>query len=370
MYFDSIPSAGPWITDKEVSYVTDAVENGWYGDWSNYIDKFESEFADFIGSRFALSTSSCTGALHIALKALGIGPGDEVLVPECTWIATATCVSYVGAKPVFVDIDPTTWCFSVSDAIRKLTSKTKAVIPVHMYGHPADMPSITKFCNQHGLICLEDAAPGIGSKIDDQLCGSFGLASAFSFQGAKPLVTGEGGMLTTSDENFYDRAYYYWDHARSKEKVLFNTGIGFKYKMSNIQAALGLAQLQRVDEIITKRRQIFFWYKSFIGDQSGFTLNSDESHIYNNFYVPTLLINPEICKFTAKELMHHLSSKNIGNRPFFRCISKMIPDYTWSYTPNADFIAENALNLPAFSTMTEKQVAYVSSVITNFISTY
>jgi perosamine synthetase len=361
-----IPSAGPWITDKEVDYVTDACRNGWYENWSGYLDRFENAFASYIGVKHAIATSSCTGALHIAMKALDIGKGDEVIVPESTWVATAACVSYVGATPIFADIEPDTWCISPKDIKRKITKNTKAIIPVHMYGHPADMHAINKIASENGLVVIEDAAPGIGSKIGDKLVGSFGKAAAFSFQGAKPIVTGEGGMLTTDDDNFYDKAYYYWDHCRDANGTLFNTDVGVKYKMSNIQAALGLAQLERIDEIISKRRQIFFWYKEHLSKNTNISLNIEKEGYFNNFYVPTMILS-ECGNFNSRDIMDKLTGKGVLNRPFFHCISKMMPVYNESITPIADSITSRGINLPCATLLTEDDIKYACEHINEIV---
>jgi len=356
-----IPSGGPWITEKEVAYVSDACANGWYEHWSDYIDRFERAMCELTQTKFALATSSCTGALHIAMAALGLKPGDEVIVPETTWIASVTCVCYMGATPVFVDVEKDTWCIDPEKIRTAITSRTKAIIPVHMYGHPADMDAINKIAAEHGLAVIEDAAPGIGSKYYDRPAGSLGDAATFSFQGAKPLVTGEGGILVTNDENFYDRAYYYWDHCRDKSKVLYNTDIGFKYKMSNIQAALGLAQVERAEEIINKRRQIFFWYKDRLKDIKGLRLNVERPGCWNNFYVPTIVFDGNF-RVSSEELMSQMDEVGIKNRPFFRCISKL-PMFESVHTPVADFLAAKGINLPCATKLVENDVDYVAGVI-------
>jgi len=361
--FREVPSGGPWITDKEVEYVADATANGWYANWSGYIDRFQSAMCQYTDTRFSLATSSCTGALHLAMVALGIKPGDEVIVPETTWIATATCVCYVGATPVFVDVEPDTWCMDPEAFRRSITSRTKAVIPVHMFGHPADMDRINAIAAEHGITVIEDAAPGIGSRYKGRPTGSLGLAGAFSFQGAKPLVTGEGGLLVTNDENFYDKVYFYWDHGRDKDKVLFNSGIGFKYKMSNIQAALGLAQVERAGEIIAKRRQIFQWYKEGLSDIEGIRMNVEREGIFNNFYVPTIILDRPF-RQSPHDIMAEMNAHGVRNRPFFRCISKF-PMFTPANTPVADQLAENGINLPCASRLTRDDVDFAVEVVRN-----
>lgn len=356
-----VASGGPWITEKEVEYVADACKNGWYQNRHDYLDKFEGAIAGLTGTKFSLATSSCTGALHLCMAALGMKPGDEVIVPESTWIATVTCVCYMGATPVFVDVEPDTWCIDPECVRQAITSKTKAIIPVHMFGHPADMTAINAIAAEHGIAVIEDAAPGIGSKIDDKPTGSFGLAATFSFQGAKPLVMGEGGALVTNDENFFDKAYYYWDHCRDKNKTLYNTDIGFKYKLSNIQAALGLAQIERSEEIINKRRQIFFWYKERLGNVDGIRLNVEREGYYNNFYVPTIILDKDFA-ITPKELMDKMDECGVRNRPFFKSISKF-PMFTPVETPVADRLAERGINLPCATMLSEDDVDFACTII-------
>jgi perosamine synthetase len=356
-----IPSGGPWITNREIEYVRDACENGWYKNWNGYLTRFERKMAEISSSRFALATSSCTGALHIAMLALGLREGDEVILPEVTWTATATCVCYVRATPVFVDVERDTWCMDPEAFRASITRNTKAVIPVHMYGHPANMAEINRIASAHGIHVIEDAAPGIGSRLDGRPMGSFGLAAAFSFQGAKPLVTGEGGALVTSDENFYDRAYYYADHCRDKDRILYTTGIGVKYKMANIQAALGLAQLERIEEITAKRRTIFFWYKERLGDVEGLRLNAERPGCWNNYYVPTMILEKD-WGISRDEVMERMNGEGVRNRPFFRPISKL-PMFSPASTPVADALAARGINLPCATKLTEEDVDYASQVV-------
>ena len=362
----NIPSAGPWITDKEVAYVTDAVCNGWYANWSGYIDRFEKSFAEYIGVRHALSTSSCTGALQIILRALNIGPGDEVIVPEVTWVATCTGVKLLGATPVFVDVEADTWCMDPEAVKKAITKNTRAIIPVDMYGHPADKDALAAIADEHGLSIIEDAAPGIGSRYQGRMVGSFGKASAFSFQGAKPLVTGEGGMIVTDDDDFFDRCYYYWDHCREPGKVLFNSDIGYKFKMANPLAALGLAQLERADEIISKRRQIFAWYNQRLEAIDGLRLNVERPGCYSNFYVPTIILEGSF-PISVEELMRKMDASGIANRPFFRPLSKL-PMFTPAQTPVADRLARQGINLPCASIMNEEQVERVCTLIRREVS--
>ncbi len=268
-----ILTAGPTISQREIDYVVDAVTNGWNEHWSDYLVRFEQSFAQYVGTRFALATSSCTGALHLALLALGVGPGDEVIVPEVTWVATASAVSYAGATAVPVDVDPTTWCMDPASAERAITPRTKAIIPVHLYGHPTDMRAIRALADEHGLKVLEDAAPALGAEIEGRKAGSFGDVACFSFQGAKIMTCGEGGMLVTSDEALFERAKFLNDHGRDPRRPFVIAEFGYKYKMSNLQAALGLAQLERIEEMIAKRRLIYQWYRRRLGGTADLAMN-------------------------------------------------------------------------------------------------
>ncbi|NLW77105.1 MAG: DegT/DnrJ/EryC1/StrS aminotransferase family protein, partial [Methanomicrobiales archaeon] len=208
----SIPVAGPSITQKEIGYVTDAVTNAWYEKANMYHEKFEQAFQNYIGSEYSIALPSCTSALHLSLLAIGIGPGDEVIVPDCTWIATAAPIFYVGATPVFADIDKNTWCLSEESLQECITPNTKAVIPVDLYGGMPDYRVISEIGHDHDIMIIEDAAEAIGSEYNGKKAGSFGLTGCFSFHGSKTLTTGEGGMLVTEDKAVYDRAQFLRDH--------------------------------------------------------------------------------------------------------------------------------------------------------------
>lgn len=353
----TIPSAGPWISDKEVSYVTDACLNGWYDRWHEYLDRFEQSLASYIGVRYVLPTSSCTGALHLIMKAIGIKSGDEVIVPNNTWIGTVTGIVYCGGLPQFVDVEPDSWCISPYCIEKAITSKTKAIVAVHMYGHPCEMNKLKELANHYNLTLVEDAAPGIGSRYFDRPMGQWGDISAFSFQGAKPLVMGEGGAIVTNNQELYEKVCYYNDHARDLKKTLFNTDIGYKYKLSNLQAALGTAQIERAQEIVNKRREIFFHYKKRLQDVSFITLNTERPNCFNNYYIPSLVVQPgsPICR---DEIMARLTELKIGHRPFFHCLSTM-PMFSARETPVAYYLSQNGLNLPCPSTITDEQINFV-----------
>ncbi len=356
-----IQTAGPSISQKEIDYVSDAVKNGWYENWSGYIKKFEQKFAEYIGTKYAISTSSCTGAMHLALAALHVKEGDEVIIPETTWIATAAVVTYVGATPVFVDVDRDTWTIDQDSARKAISKRTKGIIPVHLYGHPANMDEIMKIAEEHDLFVLEDAAPSIGAKYKGKKTGGFGDVGAFSFQGAKLLVTGEGGMLVTNDDKIYERASFLANQGRDPNITFFINEIGYKYKMSNIQAALGLAQLERIDELIGKKRQIYEWYKSRLEGVMGIRLSAEKDWAKSIHWMSSVVLEDTIA-MEREEFRAKLKEKNIDTRPIFPPMSSF-PMFKKANNPVAEFIGRRGVNLPTAFNLSEEQVDYVSKNI-------
>ena len=327
-----IPVAGPWITRKEIDYVTDAVTHAWYADANMYHERFEAAFARHVGRRYAAALPSCTSGLHLALAALGIGPGDEVVVPDVTWIASAAPISYVGATPVFADIDPRSWCLTAEGLEAVITPRTKAVIVVDLYGNMPDFGPILELAAARGIAVIEDAAEAVGSMYKGAKAGSFGLTGVFSFHGSKTLTTGEGGMLVTDDKAFHERCLFLRDHGRPPGDRMFrNTEVAFKYKMSSMQAALGLAQIERIDELVARKREIFDWYRRAFGDAHGITLNSEAADVLNTYWMVTAIDDRPDAPAKA-EIMAGLSEANIDSRPIFDPLSA-IPAYAG--TPEA-----------------------------------
>lgn len=360
---DTILTAGPTITDLEINYVKDAIKNGWNRNHSDYISKFEKKFAEYIGVKYAIATSSCTGALHLGLLAMGIGPGDEVLVPEITWIATASAVVYTGAKPIFVDINPLTWVMETSQLEKHITKKTKAIIPVHLYGNVVNMEPIWELAEKYQLYVFEDAAPSIGAEYKGKKTGSLGHAAAFSFQGAKALVTGEGGMFVTSDKALYEKFKFIWDHGRDPKNPLASIGIGYKYKMSNLQAALGLAQIERVEEIVAKKKQIFSWYESRLKNITELNLNFESPNTSSIFWMSSIVLNKN-SPISKVEFRNKLLEYNIDTRPFFEPISSFIMfENKKSENPVAYDLPYRGINLPSGHNRTEKEIDYICDVI-------
>ncbi len=361
-----ILTAGPSITSKEIEYVNDAVRNGWNEHWGDYIKKFENSFADYIGVKHALTTSSCTGALHLALVALKIGKGDEVIVPDISWIATASVVRYVDATPIFADVLPDSWCIDPASIEKRITKNTKAIIPVHLYGQPANMTAILDIARRHNIKVIEDAAPAIGAEIDGKRTGNFGDVAGFSFQGAKLMVTGEGGMLVTNNSKLFDVVRHYAEHGRASTGFEISD-IGFKYKMSNIQAALGLAQLERIGELIEKKVGIFEWYTQGLKDVEGLQMNKINSETEKSIYWMSSIILDKNFGVSRDELMTRLKEKSVDTRPTFPQMSsfRMFKKYD---NPVAKHIATNGVNLPSGHERTEEDISYVCQTIKEILT--
>lgn len=364
-----ILTAGPLIGPREVAYVAEATRHGWNDRHSDFIAAFEEEFAGSVGARFGLATSSCTGALHLALLALGVGPGDEVVVPSTSWVATGAVVRYVGATPVFVDVDYTSWTMlpeAFSDAI---TPRTRAVVPVHLYGVPADMPAICSIAQNAGIAVVEDAAPAVGASIANRPVGSFGAAAAFSFQGAKLLVTGEGGMLVTSDTALRDAAWKQQDHGR-RPGTFWIDEVGRKYKMSNATAALGLAQLRSIDLQVAKKREINRWYRDVLGDVPAVTFQTERPDSRAIYWMTSV----EFAGGTQQldQVVGALRRAGIDTRPVFPPMSSFpIWGSTLGEVHSQDIarrIGLGAINLPSGVRLTQASVHRVAEIISGVVA--
>ena len=371
-----IPSAGPSITDLEVRLVTQAVRDGWYERMSDYLDQFERAFSDYTGMRYCLATNTCTGALHLALLGLGVGPGHEIIVPDITWVASAAPICYTGAKPVFVDIDRTSWCLAPESVERAITKKTKAVIAVGLMGNLPDFDAIRSIAARHHIPIIEDAAQSIGAEYHGQKAGTFGTVGVFSFNGTKLLVTGEGGMLVTNDRSLYGRLKRLQHHGIDKEregKYFWSYELGYKYKMSNLQAALGLAQLRRIDELVAMRRRIFAWYQQRLRWIEGLQLNQESPGLKSTFWLVTVILSSEY-GLKKEPLMERLRGWRIDSRPFFYPLSSM-PTFArycrgnqmWRVNQIAYALSPYGISLPSAASLTESDVAYVCDVLKDLL---
>jgi perosamine synthetase len=372
---ERIPVAGPWITEKEIAYVTDAASNAWYGNANMYHERFERAFAAYVGRKHAIAVAHCTGAIHLALAALGIGPGDEVIVPETTWIATSAPITYVGATPVFADVDPDTWCLSAVSFESAVTDRTKAVIPVDLYGGVPDWDAILAIAARRGIRVIEDAAQAIGGEYRKRKTGSFGDASVFSFHGSKTLTTGEGGMVATDSDELWERILCLRDHGRIVgERMFWNGEVAYKYKMSSMQAALGLAQLERIEELIARKRQAFGWYKERLGNLAELRLNMEPPSTRNTYWMNTA-IPPLELGVSKEDMVKQLRSCGIDARPVFYPLSSL-PAYealgkrrisSCGENKVAYLISGTGVNLPSHLLITEEQVDRVCHAVRDIL---
>jgi len=305
-------------------------------------------------------------AIHLSLLALGVGPGDEVIVPDITWIATAAPISYVGATPVFADIEPDTWCLSADSYAACTTEKTKAVIPVDLYGGMPDMSRIAETARANDVPIIEDAAQAIGSEYGGRKAGSFGDCGVFSFHGSKTLTTGEGGMFVTDRDDIHERVLFLRDHGRAPgDRLFWNCEVAYKYKMSSLQAALGLAQLERIEELVNRKRQIFQWYRDALSGIDEIALNVEPPGTRNSYWMVTAILDPSL-GIAKEELMKLLSARRIDSRPFFYPLSSQ-PAYAGQ--PHVELARQRnrvayelspyGINLPSALNLTQRQVARV-----------
>jgi perosamine synthetase len=354
-----ILTAGPSISKLEVKYVRDAVSTGWNYRHSDYITRFENSFAEYVGAKYAMATSSCSGALHLALLALGIGPGDEVIVPDVTWVATASAVMYTGAKPIFADINVGDWTINLDSIKSLINNNTKAIMPVHLYGYGAAMAQIMEIARENNLYVVEDAAPAIGTEIDGKRAGTFGDFGCFSFQGAKLLVTGEGGMLVTDNEELFKRAKKDQDHGR-KPGTFWIDELGHKYKMNNITAALGLAQIERAENQIFRKRRINRWYTDNLSDIGSISFQSESPGARSICWMTSFTLNDDSL-ISRDELISSLKKDGIDSRPVFPAISQYpIWKYEANTQPNAKNIGATGINLPSGVLLSKLAIEKVS----------
>lgn len=357
-----IPVAEPYIGDEELKNVIEAVKSGWISSKGKFIEEFEREFAKYCGVKYGVATANGTVALHLALKALGIGKGDEVIVPTLTFVATANAVTYCGAKPVFVDSHPEYWCIDPEKIEEKITPRTKAIIPVHLYGHPCDMDRIMEIARNYNLYVIEDAAEAHGAEYKSKKVGSFGDISCFSFYGNKMITTGEGGMCLTNNEELAERMRNLRDHAMSKNRRYWHETIGFNYRMTNLQAAVGVAQLKKLDEFIEKKRQIAKWYAEELKEleeKGQVKLHPEMNWAECVYWMYSILIEDK-AKVSRNELMKKLEDMGIETRPFFIPMH-LLPMYnSGERLPVAEDLAERGLNLPSSVSLKLDQIKQIS----------
>lgn len=312
-----IPVNQPLLDGNEKKYLNECIDTGWISSEGPFVKKFEDEFAKTVGRKFGIAVCNGTAALEAAVVAAGIGKGDEVIMPSFTIISCAIAVIRAGARPVFVDSDPVTWNIDTGKIESRITGKTRAIMPVHIYGLPANMNEVCRIAGENGLKIIEDAAEQIGQEYDGRKCGSFGEVSTFSFYPNKHVTTGEGGMVVTDDEEIAGRAASYRNLCFKPEKRFLHDELGYNFRMTNLQAAVGLAQLERLDEFIAKKRHIGSLYNEHLKDCDMIILPPEsDDHSKSIYWVYGVLLNNS-SGMNADEAMKKLAARGIGTRPFF-----------------------------------------------------
>lgn len=361
-----IPVNEPDLSGNEQAYVLDAVASGWISG-GRYISEFERRFAEFAGTRHAVTTTSGTAALRLALWALGIGPGDEVLVPALTIAACAFSVLHVGARPVLVDSEPETGTLDPALIEARITSRTRAIMPVHLYGHPADMDPITAIARRHGLSVIEDAAEAHGAEYRGRRAGSLGDINCFSFYGNKIVTTGEGGMVTTDSPDLADRATRLKDLAHSRERRFVHTEVSDTARMTNLQAALGVAQLERVDAMVERKRQMAAKYNRYLSGIEGLHLPIEKEWARSVYWMYAVRVTPEFGA-PRDEVMLRLKARGIDTRTYFVPLNLqpalLQPGHVPAESfPVAERLSEEGFYLPSGLTLTEEQIVYVARAL-------
>ena len=354
-----IPISRPSIGDLERKYLIDAFDSGWISSIGRYIDEFEKSFASFCGTGHAVAVSNGTVALHLALEGIGVKEGDEVIVPDLTFVATANAVRHANGVPVMVDVDRETMCMDPAALERAITPKTRAVIPVHLYGHPADMDRVMGIAKAREIDVVEDAAEAHGAAIGGKRVGSFGRCATFSFYGNKIMTTGEGGMITTDDGELAGRLRLLRDHGMSREKKYWHTEIGYNYRMTNLQAAIGLAQLQRIDSLIEQKHAVIERYRRNLSDVKRVALNPHKPGFKNTYWMLCLVFDGWNDQSRSAS-MTALKQRKIDTRPFFYPLTDM-PMYGSPVheTPVAHDLSYKGINLPSYVGISNDQIDYI-----------
>jgi perosamine synthetase len=359
-----IPVSEPCLKGKELKYVSDCINTNWISSIGKYVTRFEEMFAQFCGTSYALTTSSGTAALHLALLALDIGQGDEVIVPDFTFVASANAVLYCGAKPVFVDVDRSTWNIDPSKLEERLTDRTKAIMAVHLYGHPCNMDVIMAIAKNHNLKVIEDAAEAHGAEYKSKRVGSIGDIGSFSFYGNKIITTGEGGMITTNNSKLVEKMRMLRDHAMSKTRRYWHDMLGYNYRLTNIQAAIGVAQMEQIDGFIEKKRQNAALYNSLLGDIKSITLPAEADSCKNVYWMYSVLIENDF-GLSRDEVMDRLNEKGIDTRPFFYPLNQLPMYKNDGVYPVSDELSRKGINLPSATTLTESDIRTVCEALIN-----
>ena len=358
-----IPVCMPYLNGNEKKYVDDCLQTNWISSSGKYVHLFEEKFSRYCGKKFGIATTSGTTALHLALAASGVGPGDEIIMPAFAIASPAFATLYCGAKPVFVDVEPDTWNVDPEKIEEVITKKTKAIVPVHTYGHPCNMTAIMRIGRKHKLLVIEDAAEAHGAEYKGKKAGGIGYVSCFSFYGNKIVTCGEGGMVLTSDKKIAERCRSLKNLSFLKEKRFWHKELGFNYRMTNIQAAIGLAQFERIDQYVRMRRENAELYNSLLKDVPGIALPVERPNVKNVYWMYSILIDKKL-GMGRKKFMEKLKSKGIDTRTFFiplhdQPIFKKMGYASRKYYPVAEDIARRGLYLPSGSGLKKREIEYI-----------
>ena len=359
-----ISVASPALVGNERKYVLDCIESGWISSVGSYISRFEDAFSKFIGTKYAISCSNGTVALHLALMALGIKSEDEVIVPTLTYIATANAIKYCGAKPIFIDSEPQTWNMDPLLIEKRISKKTRAIMVVHLYGHPTNMRPILRIARKYKLSVIEDAAESHGAKFDGRMTGSLGDIATFSFFGNKIITTGEGGMITTNNRQLANKVMLLKGQGMDPKRRYWFKTVGYNYRMTNIQAAIGLAQLEKVDWHLMKRQEIAqLYYKYLTPLSNSIEMPEVAGWASHSFWMYSIKLRRET-HISRDKLRDLLAESGIETRPVFYPMHIMPPyiDHKMHF-PVAEQIAKRSLNLPTHAFLKESDIEYISMCI-------
>lgn len=358
------PVYKPSLNGNEKKYVMECLDSTWISSKGKFISEFENRFAEYLGVKYAASVSNGTVALHVALLALGIGSGDEVIVPTFTYIASVNAITYTGAKPVFVDSDSRHWQMSVDDVKKKITNKTKAILAVHLYGHPCDIEELRKIADENKLFLIEDTAEALGSEYEGKKVGTFGDISTFSFFGNKTITTGEGGMVATNDAELHTKAVRIKGQGLADHREYWHDIIGYNYRMTNICAAIGFAQLENVNEVISRKRKIAEWYKNGLKNLPLVFHDEINGKFFSTYWMISILAKDEL---TRDNLRNHLARHGIETRPAFNPVHLM-PMYFQEnqHFPVAEDLGKRGINLPSYPGLNEEDVRFICKNIYDF----
>lgn len=369
--YNRFPVSEPELGGNELEYVTNCIKTNWISSAGKYVREFEKQIAEYCGVPYAAAVSNGTVALHLALDALGIGPGDEVIVPDLTFAASINAVIYSGATPVIADIDSSTWNICPKATEAAITSKTKAIMPVHLYGLPAEMDAIRKIARKNNLLLIEDAAEAIGSIYKGKKAGSMSDVATFSFYGNKTITTGEGGMVLFQNEEVYKKALVLRDHGMDKNRRYWHSFVGYNYRLTNLQAAIGVAQMERIDDIVKRKIEIGQQYNELLKNISDFQLPAQLENVVNTYWLYTIVLN-DSCELDRDVLINKLQQNGIETRPVFYPLHEMPPYQQYvrdaAAYPVATRVSRRGICLPSYLSLQKEEIAFICSVLKKQVS--